>query len=382
MGDTFPQSIPPEFNDRLATELLLQPDHEYIFAKHAYGALLAAGLGDMDGFDIAMMQLRDGRPLTISGTAANMAEAMANGQGGPLLLSMGMTFPDMVKMVREAKQPGEVIKINRPRYIDGSTDLASRQAGPATRFFGNAAQTIAMDQVSITVKEYLGPCDPNGNLAPISLPSFTADRAAHDLAANVGLQLKRDRWRFIDDVVRGMALSAAKSAGNVTRPDDISADSDYTGAGSEPFSYAMITKMAEKMRERKIPGIGGTRRYPLFLDTHQWTQLKRDPEFQRLASYHEQYNPLFPGYVRSIDEAILIEDARAPRLTNLGEGGNLIGYQAIMLAPGALGWGSAKDATPIRDRNDDGGRLNQYGWSAYEGFSCLDDRFIEVAITD
>ena len=53
---TSPQVIPADFNDRLSEDLLLQPDAEYFWARSAYSAMLAAGLGGMDGFDLAAMQ--------------------------------------------------------------------------------------------------------------------------------------------------------------------------------------------------------------------------------------------------------------------------------------------------------------------------------------
>ena len=140
---TTPQIIAPEFNDRLSDQLLLQPDNEYIFARWAYSAMVQEQLSGMDAaaWQLAKMQLLDGRIERGSGVPANLAEAMSAGMGGPLLLSLGVTYPDMVRMVREAKQPGEVIKINRPNFINGVTTPANRLASPTTKMISAASQT-------------------------------------------------------------------------------------------------------------------------------------------------------------------------------------------------------------------------------------------------
>ena len=384
---TTPQAIPADFNDRLSLQLLLQPDAEYVFARHAFGALAAEAMSGMDGFDLAIMQAREGRLVQGAGIPANLAEAMAAGMGGPLLQSAGVTFPDMVRMVAEAAQPGEVIKINRPQYLNGATTVSSRQASPTTKLFGTNSQAIGMDQVSLTIVEYLGPgAAGTGTPTPISLPRFTQHRAAHDLLVDVGYQLRRDRYRFVDDKIMNDMINAVNGSSNspsgVTRPVGMTSASTYTGTGNEPFTYDLIVSMCEAMSGRFIPGVGGGSKYPLMIDIHQAAQLKLDPMYQRLSVFEPQYNPLFPGYMTTVDNAIICQVNRMPRLTNLGASTNITGYQGIMWAPGAYGWGNADNVRALRNRNDDGGRSNEFGWSAYEGFTVLDDRFLQLVITD
>lgn len=378
---TTPQVIPADFNDRLSEQLLLQPDAEYFWARSAYSAMLSAGLAGMDGFDLAAMQLREGRLSSGSGTPANLAEALANGMGGPLLVTMGMTYPDIVTMVKDARLPGEVIKMNRPGYINGDTTAANRLGSPQNKLFGTNSQAISMEQVAVTIVEYLGPTNASGTLAPISLPKFTMHRSAHDLLVDVGLQLRRDRYRFIDAKIQSDIIAAAKADGNVTRPVGMTQDSDYTGVGNEPFTFDLLVSATEQMVGRKIPGLGGTFKYPVLIDHHQAAQLKLDPMYQRLSVFEQQWNPLFPGYMRTVENAVVCVSNNIPRLSSFGAFGGT-GYQGIMFAPGAYGWASAMDATALRDRNDDGGRNNQWGWHAYEGLQVLDSRFFQVIVTD
>lgn len=378
---TTPQVIPADFNDRLSEQLLLQPDFEYFWARQAYSAMLASGMQDMDGFDLAMLQLREGRLAQGAGTSANLAEAMSQGMGGPLLVSMGMTYPDVIKMVKEARLPGEVIKINRPGYINGDTTASNRLASPTTKLFGTNSQAITMEQVAVTIVEYLGPTTAAGTLAPISLPRFTMHRSAHDLLVDVGLQLRRDRYRFIDSKIQTDIIAAAKADGNVTRPVGMTQDSDYTGAGNEPFTFDLLVSATEAMVGRKIPGLNGTFKYPALIDHHQAAQLKLDPMYQRLSVFEPQWNPLFPGYMGTVENTVVCVSNNIPRLSSFGAFSGT-GYQGIVFAPGAYGWASAQDAIALRNRNDDGGRNNEWGWSAYEGLQVLDSRFFQVIVTD
>lgn len=382
---TSPQIIAAEFNDRLSDQLLLQPDPQYIFAKMLYAALVADALAEMDptAFELAKLQAAEGRLVKGAGDAANLVEAMAGGMGGPLNLNDGLSFPEMAKMVREAHMPGEVIKINRPAYINGDTTPSKRAASPTTKLFGTNSQPITMQQVAMTILENLGPADASGNLSPISLPRFTAHRSAHDLLVDVGMQLRRDRYRFLDDKFQNDIINAATNGTNgVTRPVGVSGNSSYTAQDNEPMSFDLLVKAGQALKERFIPGIGGGPKYLAVLSTNQTAQLKLDPQFQRLATFYSEYNPLFPGAFGEVDTMVLMESTRLPTLASQGVGSNVTLYQGVVLAPGAYGWGCAQDAIALRNRNDDGGRNNEFGWSAYEALQVLDERFFQVMITD
>lgn len=378
LNPTTTNTTPAEFQDRLSQQLLLQPDAEFIFARWAFGAAMAAQMMDEDGFDTAMMELREGR-ATRGGSAAGLAEAMSSGMGGPLLLSLGVVFPDLVTMVKEAKQPGETIKINRPKFIDGATTEQNRRLDSTTRIFGTNSQAINREQVDVTVVQYGGPGDANGNPVPIAVTRFAQNRAAHDLIAEVGYQLRRDRWKFVDDLIQARLLSSP----NVSTVGGVGA-ANYTAADAEGMDLDTVMDVVEVMKGRKIPGVGGAGKYIYVGDIHQVTQLKKDPKYQRSAKEIDErnvLNGLFPGAVATVENLIVCECNRMTR-TTAGAGGALTAYQGLVLAPGALGWASAEGARAIRDKNDDGGRFSQYAWEAYEGWALLDDRFVQPVITD
>ena len=245
-----------------------------------------------------------------------------------------------------------------------------------------SSQPITMQQVAVTIVEYLGPTTSGGTLAPLSLPRFTQHRSAHDLLVDIGYQLRRDRYRFLDDVYMTLAIAAAVGNSQVTRPSGIASRSAYTATGNEPFSFDLIVKAVKAFKDRHIPGVNGEPVYPFVLPTAQVADLKLDPMYQRLAVYEPRFNPLFPGYVKTVEGAIIIESTRLPTVASQGVNSDTTLNQGLAVAPNAFGWALAEDAHVLRNRNDDGGRKNEYGWSSYEGFQTLDSRFFQVIETD
>src|SRR6266852_2287013 len=164
--------------------MLIVPDPQFIFAKWAYAALASRSLSSLDSYNVAMLQLQEGR-IPDSGALANTNEAMSSGMGGPLQLpGGGYVFPDMLYMVNEANgKPGTTFKVDRPRFIDGITTLANRRMNPSTKLFSNS-QPISRDQVSVTIFEYTGPGDTvTGAPTPISISLFAQTRTFHDILA-------------------------------------------------------------------------------------------------------------------------------------------------------------------------------------------------------
>jgi len=381
MADTTtPQVLAPEFIDKLSASFLIQPDPEYIMARFLYASAAAYEAMDMEGFEIAMMQITERRFERV-GMQDNLAAAMSRGEGGPLLLAQMGAFP-VFRYLVDAKKPGEVIKINRPKFIDGVTTEASRRISSGARFFGTTTQPITVEQVDAVVREYVGPLDINGNKAPISVTEFVEHRAERSPLANTGYQLKRDRNRFMDDVAWNTIITAVRGAGYVTRPASTgNVDTGYTGGGSEPMTLSLLWDVHEQLTTRNIPGLMNQPQYLTFIGPKAWNQLQNDPSYERLSEFHEGYNRLFPGYLRSVSNHILCQSNRIPKATNLGPSTNIQGEITLTIAPDCFGWGSAMSAKLLRNRDDDGGRLNEYGWHAYEAWQMLDNRFGQITIT-
>jgi len=380
LNSTTPQNLPAEFHDTLSSTFLLQPDLEFIFARWAYGAAAQAGMLDEDGFDVVLMQLREGR-FPVQGDIANLAQATQMGAGGPLMISGALTFPDLVKMVVEARRPGEVIKMNRPRFIDGAASESGRRLAPSTRVFGTNSQPLLMEQVDVTVREYGGPGDANGAIVPINVADFASARSLHNLAALVGVELKRDRNKFIDVVIRDLLIAAAAAnSDGVTYGGGVAAATAFTADGAESMDLTTLLRARTAMTGRKVPGVLGGK-YICVIDYRAATDLKDDSAYQRQGVFHPEYNVLFPGYMKTVENLVICESNNMPTLTS-SIGGATRAYQSLIMGAGCLGWASGRGARVMRDNDDDGGRINQYAWNAHEGWEVLDHRFVQKIITD
>jgi len=372
-----------EFTDILTSNMLIVPDPQFIFAKWAYAALASRSLSSLDSYNVAMLQLQEGR-IPDSGAIANTNEAMSSGMGGPLQLpGGGYVFPEMLYMVNEANgKPGTTFKVDRPRFIDGITTLANRRMNPSTKLFSNS-QPISRDQVSVTIYEYTGPGDTvTGAPTPISISLFAQTRTAHDILADVNNQLRRDRYKFLDDTIIAYLVAMAEATTNgVTRGGDATSNATFVGNGNEPFSLDLLFKANEQLRSRNVPGLSMDSRYVLVMHPHQTQQLKNDPRFQGQSVFMPSYNVLFPGYAGTVENFIICESQRMPVVTNLGAATNQTGYKAICIAPKALAWAPAMDAKVVRDKNDDGGRFAKFAWIAFEGFNPADQTFVQEILT-
>ena len=370
-----------EFTDRLSSRLLIVPDPQFIFARWAYAAAAKSGNATNDAYNMGMQQLAENRVPDV-GPLANTNDSMSNGMGGPLMLAnQNFTYPDMFSMVTEANLPGTTVKVNRPRFTDGATTLAMRRIAPQTKLAGNT-QSVTRDQIDVTIYETAGPGDSTGAVVPISLSLFTQARAAHDLLADFGNQLRRDRYKFLDDTILGYLTAAAESNTNgVTRGGDVSSNAAFVGGGNEPFSLDLVLKAVEALKTRYVPGIAFDGRYIMVLHPHQIQQLKNDNRYANASVLQPAYNILFPGYAGTIENVVLCESQRMPVVTNLGAANNQTGWKGLVIAPQALAWALAKDAFSVRDKNDDFGRFARFVWLAHEGFGITDATFVQEILT-
>lgn len=372
MATTDLSTLAAEYADALSAELLLAPDAELVLARHAYAAAMAAEMAAASPaeFDIVAAQMAS-LASAKTGVAANMVQAMAGGGEGSLDLSQGFVFPGLVQMVKEAKEQGDTIKINRPKYLDDVIG-AGRILKPTSLMFGSS-QPLGMDQVSVTVVESSGPGDASGNTVPVGIALFAQERARHDQLTNAKLQLRRSRYRWVHHNLQNAILAVT----NITRPSGVSSLAAFTGADNEPLTYETLARVEEKLQGRNIPGVSGSPVYPLYVSPTGLRQLKNDPAYQRQAEFHEGFNLLFPGYIKNVGNLAVCLNNTIP--TKLGGASSDVTVRrAYVVAPQAMGWGLGSDAVLLRDKNDDGGRFLKVGWRAVEGFQLLNSDFVEV----
>lgn len=387
-----PGGMPAEFREQLAPELLVAPDAQYPFARAAWSALQAAQFAGDALLNLQIEQFKTGR-LGAMGMAANMDAAMSLGMGGPLVLQQ-MVYPDFFRVVMDpnAQMDGMVVKINRPRFLANTKTESQRIIAPNDQLFGGGSQVPGMDQVPITIREYFGPTDGSGNKAPINIAQFTRNRGYHDLLKYMGLLLRQDWVSLLDSICHTRLIDAANAAlngtgstnNNVSYAGNATSLATLTAQGAESLSYDVLVRAVETMKGpgRFAPGVGDQGKYVYYADIHQIADLKLDPQFQKLSVFEPQWNPLFPGYFRTLENLLIVEDNNMPRLASQGVNSNVTAYQGLIVAPGVLGLGCAKVPTPLRDPVDDGGRMDRYAWHAFMGLQTIDDRFVQLVVSD
>lgn len=374
-----------EFTDILSSYLLTVPDPQFVFARWAMAALAKSQMSQIDSYNLAMLQMFEGR-LPTTGDPSNVNASMSSGMGGPLQLAgMPLIYDSMFitsAQIPEGTGPGTTIKVDRPRFTDGLTTLANRRLSPNTKLFTNT-QPITVDQIDVTIFENTGPGDTvTGAPAPISLSLFAQHRAKHDLLAMVGNQLRRDRMKFLDDTIINYLVAGAESNANgQTLGGDVANATLFLGSGNEPMTLDLLPKAVEQLKSRNVPGIAQDGRYVFVGHPHQIQQLLNDGRYSQQSVFMPGYNVLFPGYAGTVHNVNLVESQRMPKVTNIGVGGTQTGYKGLVIAPSALAWICAQDAKVVRDKNDDGGRFAKFGWLAFEGFQVADQTFIQEILT-
>jgi N4-gp56 family major capsid protein len=329
MAITKSSDLPQEFVDQLSAELLLEPDTQYVFATLAGAA--RAGAMDIPGMIAGQGQ-------------KNLAAAMNNGTGTPRWLDPRWmaVAGSFAKVVAEPTQPGKVILIDQPRYLNGLFSIASRQLTEGTRISANP-QAISMGQVSLTIREYAGPHDGSA-VAPVGITDFATRRAVHNMVQYVGLLLRRDRNKWMDSVIIDTLLLST----NLTTPGG-TAEASLT-AGSK-LTDAVLASALRSLQERGVPPFANGM-YMLVLSPKHLEDLRDDARFRESARYLGPEGPMVTGHIANWGGFMLMTSTNIP-LDAVGSGGAVAGYQALAFGPEAFGWAIGMDVEARRSKDDD-----------------------------
>lgn len=351
-------TLTQEFVDQLSQQLLLEPDAQYVFAMLA-GAARAGALGIPD-------------ILGEAGAAANMQEAMGAGLGTLKLLDQRwMTVArDFAMVVSEPTVPGMVILIDQPRYLGGTFTEASRNLTEGTRITANP-QAPTMGQVQVTIKPYGGPHD-GADVAPIGISDFLKRRSRHDLVSYVGTLLRRDRNKFVDTLILALMLAGT----HVTTPGG-SAEAALTAGAL--LTEDELAAMLRALQERNIPMFANGM-YMLAITPKHFQDLRADTKFRESVRYLQNESPLITGHVANHGGFMIVISNNIPTKA-VGAGGAVTGYQGVAFGPNSIGWGIGMDVEARRSKDDDYGREDRVVWLAHEGWSLLDDNFVQRLTT-
>lgn len=358
-------TLPDEFYDKTSTRLLIQPEPQYM-----HGRMLLSAVSM--GFERANMDMSlplPGRDLSDGSGAGDYIglDQLKFELDDPLAEEAIMVMTDFAP---GSETPGHVIRFNRPKFADTTYSLASRRVAVGSTI-SVVPVNVQSEQVPLIVDRYAGPYDSaNSRVAPLSISRFDAERMIHPAAKIAELHFTRDFHKFVDKVAVG--LFDAVSSSNIVRPANMTADNDATQVGDFPMDYATLLDAEKVLDDLNIPRFSNGRRICV-LTTLQTKQLVRDPEYQRLAQYHTDYNPLFKGtYVGTVGN---IDIHKSTTLTQTANSSSIPIQYGQMFGPGMVGVGPAGSPRVVPNVQDNYGEDPIAIWIWYCAFGVLNETF-------
>lgn len=357
-------TVPQWFLDIISMALLVQPEPEYFHAGLFMNSLNVA-LDTAQGIGLPI----PGRVFGTEGGALSKSfeemQLMLNEDRDPAWSDAIMVVPEL------GKQVGHTIKINRPKFENSTYSRAARRA-PVGKTFSTTPIGETFEQAQITIDRFAGPySNDQADIAPYGFERFDASRSLIAFNEVKKLYLVRD-WRRTIDAFGVSLFDQVNTSTGIIRPGTMTADNDSVLAGDFPMSYAVLTEIEDSLKSANIPRFENGK-YMLVLHPRQVKQLKRDAEYQRLATYHQDYNPLFKkNYVSSIEAFDIFESTT---LTSVVNSNSVRIYYGQAFGPGMVGAGVGMAPEVRHNTQDNYGETGLLIWLAYLGLEVLDDRF-------
>jgi len=352
-------TLPEEFYDKTTDLLLKQPEPQYLFA-HLYMNALQAELSTPDAIGLAIEDRQ------VTGVNADYIAYDRD----RLNLAAALPGELMAAELDFYKAPGNTIRLNRPKYTNTVYTEASRRISSGSTI-STTPTSLGSEQTSLTLFRYAGPFDVGANaVAPYAVESFDALMGVHKLSKIVGVHLQRDYHRFID-----VNFSGFGDAGGVVPiyPDEaVVADSGIPTAGAYPATVEQLSRGQQLMDDLNLPTLGDGHRVAV-LRPAQWKQIKHDPEYTALSSFHKEFNLLFKSYVGTVSGFHVFVSTTLPAPVN---GSGVAVAHGQLLAPGAFMCGMGSRPL-VRSASDDNyGLTPKVIWEATMAFALADNRFI------
>jgi hypothetical protein len=361
-------TLPAEFFDITSAMMLVQPEPQYSYAQMLFAGQARAALS-AEGVQL--------------GVAPDRGPAH---QGAPIMdleqqqLALGSApMAEAIKAVPEcgAKGVGHTIRINRPVFAGGGYTEASRVIN-ATTSISTTPIDLTSEQVSITVKRVVGPFASGGTTPqPYAIDKFDAKKSVHDLSALVGLQLSRDRMKYLDSILSLLFDQPA----NIVRPGGATTDAAAFVANFDaPMDLDTLYRAEQKLEELNIPRFAdGT--YAFICSPQQLRQLKSDNEWTKASALAPAVNPLLKSFVGNVGGTINVFRSNTNQ-TDTASVSNVTINHGVMFGPGAVGFGIDEPCRVASANEDNYGETAKVVWIAYEGSTLLDNRFIVGVHTD
>lgn len=353
-------TIPQEFLDLTSATLLIQPKPQFFHAGLVMNALrVNTDFSGQWGLPIAGRQFGDGGLPDYAALKDQLTK----------LVDADAVYGSAIRVVSELgkKGVGHTLRINRPKFTEGTATRAARRV-PVGTSFAKTPIPVLSEQAQITIERFAGPYDTTaGEVRPYGIERFDAERMLHNPASLKDLHLDYDFHRSLDT----WAVSLFDQ-GEVIYPTGMTADNDSLVAESFPFSYELLTRAEESLSNANIPRFANGR-YMAVVTPKQARQLKLDPMFQRLAVYHTDINPLFKRSYRGT--VGMIDVFESTTLSQVLNSSSVPIQYGQVFGPESVGWGVDDMPRVAPDSDDNFGETAKVIWIWYCGFDVLDSRF-------
>ena len=357
-------TLPDEFYDVTSTKLLLTPEPQYLHARLIMSAVST-------GFEKSNMQMSlpiPGRdiPDGVTGSYVGLDQLQFE-LADPLAEEAIMVVTDFSE---GSRNPGHVIRFNRPKFTDSTYTLQSRMVATGSAI-STSPIAVQSEQTALVVSRIAGPYDnDNSRVAPLSISVFDAQRMLHSAASIHELHFTRDFHKTIDSI--GVALFDNVQSTNVIYPDGMTADNDSAVAGDFKMDLATLLLAEKRLDDLGIPRFSNGRRMAV-LTTQQKYQLTRDPEYQRQAQFHKDFNPLYKGtYVGTVSNTDI---HMSTTLTVTNNSSSVPIHYGQMFGPNMVGVGPAQAPKVVANTQDNYGEDTLAIWLWYCAFGTLDTKF-------
>lgn len=366
-------TLPNEFFDRTSAKMLVQPEPQYIYARLVFMAAAAAELRSGPN------TLGISADRSVGGTGANV----------PGFQEMQLLLADNIRseaiFVSDELAPekvGHTIRMNRPVFSGGGYTEAARTIA-TSQSISTIPVDLTQEQVAITIKRVAGPYDTtNSRVAPRAIDSFDAQHSVHNIANIIGVDLARDRTKYLDTVIGGLFDTVA--SGSLIYPGDstFSLSTDATALatnGDRPFDLETVFRTEQKLNDLNIPRFGNGK-YMMTITPQQARQLRSDRDFKLLSVFEPESNPLKVAYVATIGGVEIYASSTNTVDTSTVSGVSI--HHAVAFGPGHVGYASSGPCRVIASTDDNYGETAKVIWCAYEGAAVLDSRFAVAVHSD
>jgi hypothetical protein len=348
--------MPEEFFDITSSMLLVQPEPQYLYAL-LYLSAIGASLPNPVAIGLPGRQ--------VSGVGADYSSAERDRQ----ILSNPLTTDVFAVKADFNAAPGSTLRINRPVFANTTYTEASRRIATGTSI-STVPVSVSSEQTNLTLYRFGGPYDnANNRVAPYAISAFDANMGIHNAAKLFGTHLKRDCHKFVDSVVTTLL-----DLGSTTVfPEGMTAANDATATGSFPFTYEQLSRCEQEADQANLPTFPDGYRVAVLTPT-QVKQLKDDPQYTRYAEKHEQYNALFPQYVRSVGKTHIF---KSTTLTISNNASSVPIHYGHYIAPGALMGGMGRQLRVAPNTDDNYGEDVKVIWIGDLAFGVANNTLVK-----